>query len=131
MTPFEAPREEAARALAAGDLARAAERLGELEAALDALRGESELTEFPRGLVGYVAVGDRGHPRTDEEDPIANRRRLVLHLLELFPPEERLRREVLEHLARAQSALEHADRPLAQREVDAAHARLEAALAHG
>ncbi|MGI0053754.1 MAG: hypothetical protein ACRECR_05825, partial [Thermoplasmata archaeon] len=79
-------------------------------------RGESELAEFPRGLVGYVPRGDRGDP--PGEDPLANRIELLGRLLPLarlgVADGIRARAE----LAEAVEALRRGDRESARRRAD-------------
>jgi len=110
-------------ALARGDRIEAEERLAALD---DQMVGdEPELSEFPRGLVGYVPVGGAGTPRSEEEDPLPNRLILLGRLAML----ERSRgREVGTALARlqdARTALAAGDRATAQRIADEVHTVLE------
>ncbi|HTT26758.1 MAG TPA: hypothetical protein VMH90_07355, partial [Thermoplasmata archaeon] len=63
--------------LRAGELAEADRRLRRLDARLDELTPEVEMTDRPRGLVGFRTVGDPGVPPGPEEDPLANRLVLV------------------------------------------------------
>ncbi|HEV2317675.1 MAG TPA: hypothetical protein VGV89_08905 [Thermoplasmata archaeon] len=126
---LESQLETVRRMLRSGDLRAAAEGLTSVDEELARRRGESELTEFPRGLVGYVPIGDRGRPLEPEDEAIAHRRRLVLHLTDLTPlaPEER--QGILSTLREAERAIEARDRTRAKRLVDEAHTRLEAQLA--
>lgn len=117
--------ERARRAIELGDRTAAARYLTEVDDRLRADREESELTEFPRGLVGYVPKGDRGAPVPPEEEPLEQRRRLVLRLadlVELSPPD---RARVESDLARAERALARGDRREAKRTIDEAHALVE------
>jgi hypothetical protein len=100
-------------------------RLRAIDARLDAGREEMELTEHPRGLVGYVALGSRGVPPASEEEALANRIRLLVRLASV-------RRSVggevdtaLRHLEAARRAYDTGDRATARREADAAHRLLE------
>jgi hypothetical protein len=96
------------------------------ESRLDRLEEETELTEFPRGLVEYVARGPRGSPPPREEEPLANRMLIVERLWEVrradgFPVEP-----LLKDLRDAERAYGAGDRGLARRLVDRVHTALEA-----
>ena len=113
---------KAARAaLDAGRLAEADERLRALDGLLDARTPEMEMLDRPRGLVGYVPLGDRGVPPESEEEPLANRIRLVGRLASLRASEGTDVREARRELARAQAAYDAGDRPAARAAVDRAH----------
>lgn len=82
------PLPELEQRLASAEAAIAAGRFVEAEATLLVVsehldRGElePELSEFPRGLVGYDAGADRGVRTPEEEEPVANRLTLVERLL--------------------------------------------------
>jgi hypothetical protein len=113
-------------ALARGERREAERLLEEVARALEAGQQESELTEFPRGLVDYVPKGERGRPPSEEEDALQNRQRLVLHLADLAPllPEERA--AVQRDLEEARAALARPDRNRARELIDRAHRRVEA-----
>jgi hypothetical protein len=96
-----------------------------IDAELDALHVEQELTEIPRGLVGYTPKGDRGAPPGPEEEPLANRLRLLVRLAALRQASGHDVGAALAGLARAQAAYAAGDRVLARREADDAHRRLE------
>lgn len=117
--------ERARAARDAGDLATAEATLLTLERRMDELEGEPELAEFPRGLVGYVPLGDRGHATPPEEDPLRNRVVLIERLRDVrasagweVEPSSVLLRE-------ARAALDAGDRTTARARVDRAHALLE------
>lgn len=114
---------EAEAAIARGDRTEAEERLAALD---DQMIGEEpELSEFPRGLVGYVPVGGTGTPRPDEEDPLPNRLTLLGRLAMV---EQRRGRDVDHTLARlkdAHAALRAGDRRTARRIADEVHGELE------
>ena len=116
---------EARAALSADRLAEAAATLEAIDRDLDAAAGEPELSEFPRGLVSYVARGDRGDPTPEDDDPLANRIRLVSRLIEVrrsggHPVEPWVRA-----LREAQSAYEAGDRRRARALCDATLAEVE------
>jgi hypothetical protein len=110
---------KAKRCLERGDLVGAESRLVAIDSALQAAEGEPELSEFPRGLVGYVAKGDRGHPTRDDEEPLANRIRLVARLIEVRRSEGRDVEEWVRALGEAQRAYTEGDRPTARHRCDA------------
>lgn len=122
---------EAAGRLARGDLAAAAERVGAVDAVLRGERAESELTEFPRGLIGYVPRGDPGVPRTDEEDPLANRIRLLARLADVAALGASELEAARGELRAAEAALRGGDRAAARRAADAAHRIIEGAARPG
>jgi hypothetical protein len=118
---------EAAAELRRGRAREALAGLVRVDEALRAAEEESELTEFPRGLVGYVPRGARGAPLPPEEEPLAHRRRLVLHLAELveLPPSEHA--QVIAELALAEQEIARGERARAKERIDAVHQRIEEA----
>jgi hypothetical protein len=125
----QSPREEQARHRAAlteaqhllhrGRLVEAEALLVAVDAALESAEGEPELSEFPRGLVGYVPTGDRGHPTPEDEEPTANRIRLVARLIEVRRADGREVEGWVAALRAAQGAYAEGDRPRARRLCDA------------
>ncbi|MCI4360449.1 MAG: hypothetical protein L3J91_01980 [Thermoplasmata archaeon] len=116
---------EAKRLLVSGRLAEAEATLVAIDAALEHAEGEPELSDFPRGLVGYIPTGDRGHPTTDEEEPMANRIRLVARLIEVRRSEGRDVEAWIAALRAAQSAYLDGDRARARRLCDAVLSQVE------
>ncbi|MCI4340502.1 MAG: hypothetical protein L3J73_04475 [Thermoplasmata archaeon] len=110
---------EARHRLERDDLAGAEAVLIEIDGALDTAEGEPELSEFPRGLVSYVATGDRGHPTPDEEEPTANRIRLVARLIEVRRADGRSVEPWVQALTAARDAYAQGDRREARRICDA------------
>jgi hypothetical protein len=81
-------------------------------------RGEGEVTEWPRGLVDYVAKGPDDRDPSLEEDRTLNRLRLAGRLLSILRSEGReVSREVRE-LHVAEEAFRSGDRGRAGRLVD-------------
>lgn len=115
----------ARKALHAGRLSEADRKLRALDARLDADRPEVEMQDHPRGLIGYVPKGDRGVPPTAEEEPLANRIRLIGRLATVRAAEGRDVTVARRLLTEAQAAYDAGDRPLARRKVDDAHRRLD------
>jgi hypothetical protein len=115
----------ARRLLASGDLVGTAAVLTALDQVIDAYEGEPELAQFPRGLVGYLPVGDRGHPTPVEDEPIANRLKLLGRLLEVRRSEGRNVDGPLATLREAELAYRSGDRTAARRLGDEAHRTLE------
>lgn len=109
---------EARRGLALGRLHDAEARLVAIDQALAEAEGEPELSEFPRGLVGYVAKGDRGHPTPDDEEPMANRIRVIARLIEVRRSEGRPVEAWVKALREAQAAYADGDRARAKRLCD-------------
>ncbi len=122
---LEADLGRAREAFALGALVETERILLDLEVRADAIEGEPELSEWPRGLVGYVPKGERGHATSDEEDPLSNRLRLIGRLAAVRRSQGRdvSRAEAL--LGEADAALRAGDRRSARRRVDEAHALLE------
>jgi hypothetical protein len=103
-------------ALARGDRTEAEERLAALD---DQMVGEEpELSEFPRGLVGVVPVGEVGSPRPEEEDPVPNRLILLGRLAMLQHSRGREIGPALARLKVAHEALRAGDRGTARRIAD-------------
>lgn len=88
-------------------------------------RGEGEVTQWPRGLTGYVASGPEDATPDPEEDRTGNRLRLAARLLALWRSEGHdVEREVRE-LAGAQHAYDSGDKVAATRRVDRLFAELD------
>lgn len=104
-------REEVAR----GELAEAEATLVKADAALRRLEEEPELSEFPRGLVGYVPRGARGAPTAREEEPVANRLLLVNRLLQVRRAQGHDVDRLLPRLQEAEAAYARGDRLAARR----------------
>jgi hypothetical protein len=120
---FERQLRLAEAALARGDRSEAEERLAALD---DQMIGEEpELSEFPRGLVGYVPVGGTGSPRPEEEDPLPNLRILLGRLAMLERSRCRDVEPALARLTEARAALQRGDRGTARRIADEVHGELE------
>jgi len=109
--------------LARGDRVEAEERLAALD---DQMIGEEpELSEYPRGLVGYVPVGTSGTPRSPEEDPLPNRLILLGRLAMIEQSRGRDATAALARLQDARAALDAGDRAAARRIADEVHGELE------
>lgn len=117
--------ERAHAARARGDLSSAETVLLALERRMDEIEGEPELAEFPRGLVGYVPIGDKGHATPVEEDPLSNRILLIERLCDVRASSGRDVAEAGTLLIEARRAFELGDRLTARERVDRAHALLE------
>lgn len=118
---------EAERLLQAGALRDAEAALSALDAELDARQEEPELAEFPRGLVSYVPLGDRGTPTPEDDEPIANRIRLVSRLIEVRRAEGRDVAGWVAALTEARAAYAAGDRAAARRRCDAVLRAVESA----
>jgi hypothetical protein len=112
-------------ALGSGRLAEAERALLEAEARLDDLDEETELVEFPRGLVGYVSRGPRGAAPPREEEPLANRMLLVERLWHVRRADGYSVESLLPALREAEAAYRDGDRERARRLIDRVHAALE------
>ena len=110
---------EAKHCLNRGQLVEAEALLVAVDSALEAAEGEPELSEFPRGLVGYVPTGDRGHPTPEDEEPVANRIRLLARLIDVRRSEGRDVARWVRALGEARAAYDAGDRPGARRRCDA------------
>jgi hypothetical protein len=126
---LEAELARARGALERGDRSGASDRLERIASTLGEERKESELVDRPRGLVGYVPVGERGSAVGDADDPLANRRRLVLRLADLVELDPVARGRLLEELRTAEAELARGDRGAARARIDAAHRHVEQAAA--
>jgi len=89
-------------------------------------RGEGEVTQWPRGLVDYVAKGPEDAEPSVEEDRTANRLRLAGRLLSILASEGREVPAEIERLRTAEAAFAEGDRARAARLVDALFADLDA-----
>ncbi|MCI4330320.1 MAG: hypothetical protein L3K19_00530 [Thermoplasmata archaeon] len=116
----------AEKALERGALPDAERALLDADAQLDRLGEETELTEFPRGLVGYVPRGARGSPPPREEEPLANRMLIVERLWEVRRSDGYDVQPLLPALHEAEAAYRAGDRGRARRLVDQVHTALEA-----
>ena len=94
---------------------------------LDAVATETELREFPRGLVGYVPRGDRGVPVGAEEDPVANRLRLALRLATVLHRDGIPTERIEERLREAETQFDAGDRAAAVRTTNEALGLIERA----
>jgi hypothetical protein len=92
-------------------------------------RGEGEVTQWPRGLVDYVATGPADATPSPEEDRTANRLRLAGRLLSLLRSQGRDVDRELALLKDAEAAFAAGDRPGAAVRVDRLFADLETAAA--
>ena len=123
---LEATLRKARVAVHANALDEADRLLRSIDAALDARRPEMEMLDRPRGLVGYTPIGDRGVPPGPEEEPLANRMRLVARLASLRESEGRDVGTARRHLREADAAYRAGDLAVARRCLDAAHRILDA-----
>ncbi len=96
-----------------------------IDAELDRARDETEVVERPRGLVAYTPIGGREAPPGPEEEPLANRLRLLVRLAAVRASHGRDVSEAQALLAAAHRAYERGDRAAARAEADRAHALLE------
>jgi hypothetical protein len=81
-------------------------------------RGEGEVTEWPRGLSGYVPTGPDDASPSAEEDRTGNRLRLAARLLALLRAQGRdVDREIRE-LREAERAFEGGEKTEAARRID-------------
>jgi hypothetical protein len=88
-------------------------------------RGEGEVTQWPRGLVGYVPSGPDDETPSPEEDRTGNRLRLAARLLSVLRSQGRdVDREVRE-LTEAEAAFSRGERTRATRLVDQLFADLD------
>jgi hypothetical protein len=87
-------------------------------------RGEGEVTQWPRGLAGYVSKGPEDETPSPDEDRTGNRLRLAARLLSVLRSQGHdVDREVRE-LATAERAYSAGDRTTATRLVEQLIARL-------
>lgn len=122
---FSEPLNRARAEIARGNLESAERILVEVDRSLDDLTSEMELREFPRGLVSYDAKGDRGDPVPDEEQPLANRIRLVSRLVSVVESRGGDAGPLRARLQEARRYLTSGDAARARSIVDAVHAELE------
>jgi hypothetical protein len=88
-------------------------------------RGEGEVTQWPRGLVGYVPSGPEDEAPSADEDRTGNRLHLAARLLSVLRSQGRdVDREIRE-LTEAEAAFAKGDRPRATRLVDQLFADLD------
>jgi hypothetical protein len=81
-------------------------------------RGEGEVTQWPRGVAGYVASGPEDATPSPDEDRVANRLALVARLLSVARSQGRPVDGPLARLRSAREALERGDRAGASRAVE-------------
>ena len=94
-------------------------------------RDEGEVTQWPRGLVDYVAKGPEDDTPSVEEDRTANRLHLAARLLAILRSEGHdVAREITD-LRAAERAFANGDRPEATRLVDRLLGDLDARRAAG
>ncbi len=117
--------EEARTLIRRGEWALAEERLRAADDRLRAAEPERALSEWPRGLVGYVPRGPVGLPPDREEEPVANRLLLVHRLLELRRSEGWPVEALVARLAEAEAAYRAGDRGRARAIGDEVHRQLE------
>lgn len=98
-----------------------------LEAAreLDALRREETVREFPRGLVGYSAIGPAEAPTPEEEEPTLNRLKLVGRLLAVARRSDPSLERLVPRLAEGERAFMAGDRARARAIADEVLGELE------
>ncbi len=73
-------------------------------------RGEGEVTQWPRGVVGYVSSGPEDATPSPDEDRVANRLELAARLLDVLETQGRAVDALRVRLADARAALEAGDR---------------------
>lgn len=112
-------------ALTAGDLEAVERDLRAADRHLDRDETELELSEHPRGLVGYVPRGERGRPPERAEEPLSNRLVIVERLLSVVAARGERVEVLAAELARAEQAYLAGDRELARRLCDRVHAELD------
>lgn len=112
------------------DLLRAGDTAGtmrELQAIDDELLDEEpELTELPRGLVGYVPKGGAGVPISEDEDPLRNRLILLGRIATILARGGRDCTGAIQELTEADAALGRGERGEARARGTAAQVLLEA-----
>ena len=122
---------DARRLIDGRDWVTAADRLEDAARRLDAARPEPPLTEWPRGLVGYVPLGPEGGPPDREEEPIANRLLLIHRLLEVRRRSGWDVTSLYPLLAEAEAAYRSHDLQRARALGDEVHRRLEGSAGDG
>jgi hypothetical protein len=90
-------------------------------------RGEGEVTQWPRGLTGYVPAGPEEALPSVEEDRTANRLELAGRLLGVLRSQGRDVEGALDELRAAKAAFASGDRADAARRVDRLFGDLERA----
>lgn len=101
--------------------------LTEAALSLDSDLPERALSEWPRGLVGYVPEGDAGVAPDRSEEPVANRLLLVQHLLAFRRSQGWSVEALIPRLQQAELAYQRGERSRARRITDEVHAELERA----
>jgi hypothetical protein len=81
-------------------------------------RGEGEVTQWPRGLVGYVSSGPEDETPSPDEDRTGNRLHLAARLLSVLRSQGRDVDRELRELTEAEAAFSRGDRARATRLVD-------------
>ncbi|HYK93661.1 MAG TPA: hypothetical protein VEY07_06430, partial [Thermoplasmata archaeon] len=117
---------EARESIRRGEWAHAEELLEAASARMSAARPESELREWPRGLVSYREIGARGEPPGPEEDPVANRLLLVQRLLSVRAAQGRSVDRLTRLLNEVDRELRAGRRDRARELLDEVHRALEA-----
>jgi hypothetical protein len=88
-------------------------------------RGEGEVTQWPRGLTGYVPSGPEDDVPSPDEDRLTNRVRLAARLLAVRRDQGRDVDALVRQLVDAESALRAGDRARATVLLDGVLAGLE------
>ena len=88
-------------------------------------RGEGEVTQWPRGLTGYVPSGPDDDVPSPEEDRLTNRMRLAARLIAVLRGQGQEVDDVVRELADAESALRAGDRARATARLDQVLAELD------
>ena len=122
---LQAALERARQELARGELELAQATLQQIDDRLAEAVEEPELAEFPRGLLRYDPIGPRGAPRPEEEDPVANRLRLLGRLLAVRASQGMDVTRWVTRLRDAEAALEAGDRARARALGEQVHDALE------
>ncbi len=91
-------------------------------------RGEGEVTQWPRGVVGYVSSGPEDARPDPEEDRTGNRLRLAARLLSLLRARGAEVEGFVPELAAAEAAFRAGRRAEADRRIDRLLGELDAAL---
>jgi hypothetical protein len=85
------------------------------------------VTQWPRGVTGYVPSGPEDEVPSPEEDRLTNRVRLAARLLAVVRGQGRDVDRIVRQLAEAEAALRAGDPPRATRLLDGVLAELERA----
>jgi hypothetical protein len=93
--------------------------------------GDGEVTQWPRGVVGYVPAGPPDEMPSAEEDRTANRVQLAGRLLAVLRSQGRPVDDLLPRLRAAEEAVAAGDRPRAAMLVDRLIAELDRASSDG